>query len=110
MRSKLYYEAHITIAPVFDELRERAAKTAEAYGFRLAKLIMRKKEADAEAPSRDDTFMTGHGIEFEDIERRTIGCVKAIQRHGFVVRRYKIEDTVLDSRSHDEFGLLKAAA
>lgn len=110
MRSKLYYEAHITIDPVFDERREQARKTAEAYGFRLAKLIMRKKEADAEQPSRDDTFMTGHGVEFADIERRTIGCVKAVQRHGFTVRRYKIEDTVLDSRSNDELGLLKVAA
>lgn len=106
MRSKLYYEAHVTIDPVFDSRREQAASTAQAYGFRLAKLIMRKKEADFETPAHDDTFMTGHGVEFEDIERRTIGLVRAIQRHGFTVRRYKIEDTIIDSRTHDALGLL----
>jgi hypothetical protein len=110
VKSALYYETHVTIDPVFDERREEAAKTAEAYGFRLAKLIMRKRTADAEQPSRDDTFMTGHGADWDDMTVRTIGLIKALQRRGFVIRRYKIEDTLIDSRTLDVLGLLPEAA
>src|ERR1700761_657847 len=101
-KSKLYYEAHVTIDPIFDERREHAALLAQTYKFRLAKLIMRKRESDHEQVSRDDTFMTGHGIELDDIMTRTKMLVMKLREHGFKVRRYKIEDTILDSRTNDE--------
>jgi len=104
--AKLYYEAHITIDPVFDERRAFAGDLAAQNNFRLAKLIMRKREADDEQPAQDDTFMTGHGTDLDDIRDRTRAVVKRLQVFGFKVRRYKIEDTILDSRSHDELGLL----
>jgi len=104
--SKLYYEAHVTIDPVFDERREHASAIAMTYGFRLAKLIMRKQEATAEQPAKDDTFMTGHGVELSMITRRLVKLVEHLKERGFVVRRYKIEDTIMDSRQADELGLL----
>lgn len=108
--AKLYYEAHVTIDPVFDDRRAVAQQIAEKHRFRLAKLIMRKREADAEQPSQDDTFMTGHGVELNDITARTRKVVEALQRLGFRVRRYKIEDTIMDSRNVDVLGLLAAVA
>lgn len=104
--AKLYYEAHITIDPVFDERREHAQKLAECYRFRLAKLIMRKREADEEQPAQDDTFMTGHGVDLEYIVARMHTLIRLLKEQGFKVRRYKIEDTIMDSRTHDELGLL----
>lgn len=105
--SKLYYEAHITIEPVFDEQRETAAKIAEKFGFKLADLLMKKREEDTEQRSSKDTFMTGHSKSFEDIKVRTIGAVSMLELNKFKVWRYKIEDTLVDSKAFDEFSLLK---
>jgi hypothetical protein len=105
--SKLYYEAHITIEPVFDERRDRAAMIASIFDFRLADLLMKKREADTEERSSKDTFMTGHSKSRKDIEERTKLAVTALLGEGFKVWRYKIEDTLLDSRTHDFWGLLK---
>lgn len=102
----LYYESHITIDPVFDARRDMAAQIASQFGFRLAKLIMRKHEADEEQPSQDDTFMTGHSQDMMDIAMRTRNCVQRLNLEGFVVRRYKIEDTVVDSRTNDIYRIL----
>lgn len=104
--ARLYFEAHVTIDPVFDHERELVEKIAQPHGFRLAKLIMRKREADAERPAQDDTFMTGHGKRRVDIQYRTRMLVEQLRAAGFRVRRYKIEDTVLDSRTEDELKLL----
>lgn len=107
MISKLYYEAHITIEPVFDEDLARAKPFAELYGFRVAELLMKKREEGTETRSKYDTFMTGHGKEYYDIQNRTACLVKVLQDAGFKVWRYKIEDTILDSRSNDELNLLE---
>lgn len=107
MKSKLYYEVHVTIDPVFDARREVADAIAKSHGFKLAKLIMRKKEAEGETPAQDDTFMTGHGQDYEDMVDRTTRLVKFLQHNDFVVRRYKIEDTLADSRLEDVWNLLK---
>ena len=105
--TKYYYESHITIDPVFDEARDTVAEFASMHNFKLAKLIMRKREADAETPAQDDTFMTGHSRKFKDIEQRTKDLVIMLNTAGFKVRRYKIEDTILDSRMEDIWNLLK---
>jgi hypothetical protein len=100
MTAKYYYEAHVTLDPV----GERRAEVEEIAGhqrFRLAKLLM-----DKGVPSQLDTFMTGHDHDLESMRSRVAQTVKALQRAGFVVRRYKIEDTVLDSRIKDELELL----
>lgn len=101
-KADLYYEAHITIDPIEDDLRKlHAGFSARFYGFRLAKLLM-----DKGVPSQLDTFMTGHGTDLDDIKQRTLDLCRTLQQNGFKVRRYKIEDTVLDSRHSDVFNLL----
>lgn len=106
MEARLYYESHVTIEPVFDERREQAKAIAIKHGFRLADLLMKKRSEETEERSSKDTFMTGHGKHFEDIETRTKNLVIALQEDGYKVWRYKIEDTVLDSRFEDVYGLL----
>lgn len=105
-QAELYFEAHITIEPVFDERRDVAAKIAQTFNFRLADLLMKKRAAETEQRSDKDTFMTGHSRSLSDITVRITGCVRALQGAGFTVWRYKIEDTVLDSRTKDELALL----
>ena len=104
--SKLYYEAHITIEPVFDEAREYVRVVAEANKFKLADLLMKKRSEDTEERSSKDTFMTGHSKSLLDIETRTRDTIRELQEAGFKVWRYKIEDTILDSRTKDVFNLL----
>lgn len=104
--SDLYYEAHITIEPVFDERREHAAAIAKHYNFALAELLMKKRTEDTEQRSSKDTFMTGHSKSFKDLKARTIDCINHLKQDSFKVWRYKIEDTILDSRSEDVLKLL----
>lgn len=108
--ARCYYEAHVTIAPVFDEVREGAAVTAQQYGFKLAKLLMQKRAVDAPERSKFDTFMTSHDRNLEDITKRTQDLVSALKAAGFSVWRYKIEDILVDSRLADEWNLLKENA
>lgn len=105
MHAKLYFEAHITIDPVPEEGRDAVQALGMPWGFRLAKLLMQKGE-----PSNIDTFMTAHGRDLDDMRRRVTGMVIDLQRTGYTVRRYKVEDTIFDSRTHDELRLLGALA
>lgn len=103
-----YYECHITIAPIFDQARERVKTIATKHKFKLATLLMQKRAADTPERSRYDTFMTSHGKSLIDITNRMAVCVNELQDAGFDVYRYKIEDIVMDSRIHDFHQLLRA--
>jgi hypothetical protein len=102
---QLYLEAHVTISPVHDEEREKAAAIARAHGFKLAHLVMLKRGPDV--PSQRDTFMTSHGKNIDDLAARTKQVVQQLRTYGFKVWRYKIESCVLDSRQQgDTWGVL----
>lgn len=98
--ARLYLEAHITLSPLTEREHLIADELASAFGFRLAKLLMVKDRAVTEERSNRDTFMTGHGKTRADLLARTAGLIDELKKTGFKVWRYKIEDTLLDSR-HD---------
>jgi hypothetical protein len=104
---KYYLESHITIEPVFDADRDVADALGAKYQFKLAHLLMQKERKATAARSDRDTFMTGHSKSRKDIIERTKNCVRDLQQAGFKVWRYKIEDTLIDSRNEDVFGLLE---
>ncbi len=106
MNSDLYYEAHITIDPVFGLDLKDAKDFCEIYGFKVADLLMKKRAEDTPERSQYDTFATGHSQNYLDLGIRMQGCIKHLQGQGYKVRRYKIEDTLMDSRSKDVLGLL----
>lgn len=97
----LYYESHITIEPVFGSKLETFKEIAFLHGFRVAKLLMDKGEL-----STKDSFCTSRGDIYDELCVRTHDCVQELQEHGFVVFRYKIEDTLIDSRIFDKFQIL----
>lgn len=102
---ELYLEAHITISPVFDNERELASTIARRHGFKLAHLVMLRKETDI--TSTRDTFMTGHSKNIDDLARRTKSICEALVDSGFKVWRYKIESCVIDSRqTGDQWNVL----
>lgn len=105
--SLLYYEAHVTIEPIFGERREEASLLAKECNFKIASLLMKKREEDTVERSQYDTFMTGHAKNYGDLRDRLIELVGLLQKNGFKVWRYKIEDTICDSRTEDVFNLIK---
>lgn len=102
MPTERYYEAHITIDPVTGHKRKFIETTANTYGFRLAPLyIMQTGEEH-----KDDAFLSARNNSLSAMIGDVKGMCTVLLHHGIVIRRYKIEDTLLDSRIKDEFGLL----
>lgn len=105
--AKLYFECHITIEPVFEESYGVVVAIGKKHGFRVAELLMKKRKDDSPERSMYDTFMTSHSKSLSDIKYRMICCCKELEIRGFKVWRYKIEDTVLDSRTEDLYSLIR---
>lgn len=105
--AKYYYEAHVTIEPVFDERLAQAQVIARQHKFKVADLLMKKRERDSEERSKNDTFLTGHSKSYSDIQERVRAVVNQFKQEGFKVWRYKIEDTMLDSKFDDCLNILE---
>lgn len=96
-----YYEAHVTVEPVFEERLEQFKIICHDYKFRVANLLMQKRAHDTEERSKNDSFCTGRGISYTDTKKRMLALVDRLEKEGFKVWRYKIESTLLDSRYDD---------
>lgn len=93
----LYFECHVTTDPAFGLNRTELANIGRGWGFKLAELYMRKAPRGKIQPHTEDSFLTARGTDYEDLCKRTKGLIRQLRNGGFVVRRYKIEDTLLDS-------------
>lgn len=98
----LYYEAHITVEPVFEERHARFVEVCRKYRFRVATLLMQKRKDDTPERSKDDSFCTGRDVMYDDLKGRTLDLVAALVRDGFKVWRYKIEAALLDEHVNRE--------
>jgi len=87
----LYYAAHVTIA---------APLAAER-----AKLMSTLGAAESFAPSSGDT-LTGRGANSVELIRRMQRLIQELKKNSFTLRRYQVEDTMVDSRNKDVYGLL----
>lgn len=105
LKTNLYFEAHVTLEPVFDTRLERLKEIAKQYHFRVADLVMQKNAADAGTPHGKDSFCTSRSKEWRVIESRTRYFVNALMSEGFKVYRYKIENTLVDSKITDAMAL-----
>ncbi len=104
--TKLYYEAHVTIEPVFDQRLAIATAIGLKYNFHMAKLLMQKDRKATPEHSDKDSFMTSHSKTLHDIHVRLENCIEELKANGFQVWRYKVEETVVDSKYHDQWRLL----
>lgn len=94
----LYFEAHVTIDPVFGKDLENLKLIASNETFRVAKLVLRKT-SNSEEMHVDDSFMTARSDDYQNILNRTLAVVEALDADSrYNVRRYKIENTLLDRR------------
>lgn len=109
----IYYESHITISPVLDEERlTELREIASRFGFRVADLLMKKRDVDTPQRSMYDTFLSTRVNNNKPGARdkclgHTLLCCTALRDKGFDVWRYKIEAVIIDSTHHnDEFNLI----
>jgi len=105
--SDLYYDCHVTIDPVFDESRDILRELIHPFGFKLAKLAMKKSKGGSWEDSKLDTFFTAHGKNYSDLQQRMVDCIRTVKSNGYAVRRYKIENTIIDSRGEDILRLIQ---
>ncbi len=96
-----YYEAHVTIEPVFEERRETFVAICRKHDFHVAELLMQRKRKDTPNRSSKDAFCTGRSISYSDLEDRMKALLAELTVCRFAIWRYKIESTLLDSR-HDD--------
>jgi hypothetical protein len=97
--TELYFEAHVTIEPVFEERLEQFKAICKRHGFRAAELLMKKRKEDTVERSKYDTFCTGRGKHYDDLLQRTLAVVSDAAEAGLSVWRYKIENTLIDVRT-----------
>ena|ERR1700742_453338 len=96
--TELYFECHITVEPVFGEYLDKLKLIATPHKFHVADLLMRKRLEDTPERSQFDTFLTGRGPDYEELESRMHCCINDVELEGYKVWRYKIENTLLDVR------------
>lgn len=88
----LYFEAHITVEPINDvAVRRNVVQVGNAHGFRLATFLMKKDDG----PVPDD-FFSARGPHYESLEEMVLSMVRYLGECGVTVKRYKIENTLLD--------------
>lgn len=97
------YEIHVTIDPVLstDPRRKVLEDLAQTYNYKIAKLF---KEGGQEAD--EDSFMTAHTSTLADAKISLHILVPVLKAGGFVLRRYKIEQIIIDSKREDFLRLL----
>jgi hypothetical protein len=103
----IYYESHVTVEPVFGERLELLKNLCEANEFRIADLLMQKREEDTPERSKFDTFCSARDVSVTKLMQRMLALVAMCQADGFKVWRYKIEDVILDSKFSDSLLPLK---
>lgn len=95
-KSRLYYEAHITVEAGTEDQWAYFAEGARSVGWRASKF------SEDEVDDMSGKWFLSYRHEILDVVKVTIiGIVRAINRLGFQVLRYKIEDTLLDSKHGD---------
>jgi hypothetical protein len=104
----LYYEAHVTVEPLFGDKLDIFKKICREKGFTVADLLMQRRKEDTPERSKNDSFCTGRSPTFGELKTRMVEVIETLKANQIKVWRYKIEDTLLDSKIQpDPLGILK---
>jgi hypothetical protein len=101
----LYYEIHVTIEwsdrvlQYLDVLKQLAKNN----GFHMGDLLLMKRD---EERSHKDVFFTARADTYDEAEEMVVNFERLLDAGTYKVIRYKIEDTVLDSKINDKLGIL----
>lgn len=97
-RPSLYHEIHVTIAyfEVSDPGLEDLRTWASSKGWRMGDLLLAR--GGGTERSRKDLFFTARAPSYDTAETLMQRFMEDLRDEGFEAIRYKIEDTVLDSK------------
>lgn len=104
--TNLYFESHITIEPVYDERLDIFICISKKFGFKVADFLMKKRNIDTEERSKNDSFCSSRGSDYSEIRFRMLCLICELRAEKFKVWRYKIENTLMDSKYRDELSIL----
>jgi hypothetical protein len=98
--ARLYYEAHITVEPYMEgsKLDNSMKRACEKFHMRVSKFLMFH-----EGGEQPKAFTSMRDEKFQDIYDRLFLAVNYLEQYGHKVLRYKIEDTLFDSKHGDKF-------
>lgn len=105
----MYFEAHVTIEPVFEERFELFKTVCNQFGFRAAELLMKKRKHDTPQRSTYDSFCTSRSDDVQEISTRMKEFMHELTKIGFQVWRFKVEQAIIDSRYDDSMFPLKSS-
>ena len=91
-----YFEAHITVEPHEEHTFEEFAAMATEFDWRASRF-----DEDHVDDATGKWFMSFRHTSYERIVREVRGMVYSLQQADTVVSRYKIEETLLDSKHGD---------
>lgn len=95
-KARLYYEAHITVEAAPDDEWGRFSHSARVSGWRASRF------SEDEVDDMDGKwFLSTRDIDYDKIKDDIISAICWMEDNGFQVLRYKIEDTLLDSKHGD---------
>lgn len=92
-RARLYYEAHVTV--------EAGNDWAAFRGIWSDTWRVSRFDEDEVDDYHGKWFMSCRGVELSDVTHSVMFCVAELRRRGYQVVRWKIEDTVADSKHGD---------
>lgn len=99
--STLYYEGHITLAPFIgvpgNFLEESMEVACQMCDMRLSTFLMAK-----EGQEQPDAFVSLRSDDYKEMCDRIWSAVNYLKSRGHVVKRYKIESIIMDSRRQDD--------
>lgn len=91
-----YFEAHITLAPETGVKYDLLGHLADSMLFRVSKLYLKNSDGSVGAPWRDDIFISTREKNFNTIVGLVDLMIEKLREAGFTVRRYKIENILVD--------------
>jgi hypothetical protein len=94
----LYFEAHVTLEPVFDARLGELKALAHNYGFRVADLLLQRSREATPERSDKDAFLTARGDSFVSLMTNTGDLLGALKAAQFKIWRVKLESALLDFR------------
>ncbi len=90
----IYYECHVTVDPLEGSRRLVFEIICKDFTFKPARLLMQKSLEE----STLDAFCTAKNADFFKLQNHMNSLLDKLNEYEFVVRRYKIEAIILDSK------------
>lgn len=94
IKSRLYYEAHVTIPPVPEERLPEVDELCSQLGWQRSTFVMHKNRVP-------NAFVSARHADRDEMILMVHDMIRALTGLGYEILRWKIEDTLLDSNRGD---------